>query len=133
MFSKIFAASLALLAVSGAAQADPRDYRFEAVQPQVAVSPGATLAVRLVHVPSGKTVTDAVVFQPKLVMAMGNLPPMATSVKPAMPDGRGTYPFVADISMAGPWTLSLSAKVQGEAATVTGTVPFVAAGGGHSH
>jgi hypothetical protein len=120
-------------AASGAALAGSGDYRFEAVRPQVTVSPAASVAVRLVHVPTGKPVAGAVIFQPRMEMPMGNLAPMATKVAPAAPDGKGEYPFTADISMAGPWTLTLSAKVQGEAATITGSVPFTAVKGGHDH
>jgi hypothetical protein len=126
---------------SGTALADPKDYRFEAVDSQVAVSPTATVAVRLVHVPTGKVVTNAIVFQPRMEMPMGNMAPMPTKVVPAPPDGKGVYPFTADISMAGPLTLTLSAKIQGEVTTVTGSVPFTATAmnhgktdnGGHNH
>jgi hypothetical protein len=126
-------AAAVLVGMASAAQADPKDYRFEAVQPQVAASPNATLAVRLVHVPSGKPVTDALLFQPKVAMPMGSMAPMLTSVKPGAPDGKGVYPFTADLSMAGPWTLTVSAKVQGEPATLTGSVPFTAAATDHGH
>jgi hypothetical protein len=111
---------------AGAAQADPKDYRFEAVQPQVPVSATARLAVRLIHTPTGKVVTDAVLFQPRFEMPMGAMGAMGTKITAAAPDGTGPYPFVADITMAGPWTLTVSAKVQGEAATITGVVPFTA-------
>jgi len=126
MRTKTIAVAAALL-WTGAAAADPKDYRFEAVQAQVPASAAATVAVRLLHVPSGKPVVNAVVFQPKMEMPMDGMGPMATTVKAAAPDGTGTYPFVADLAMAGPWTLTLSAKVQGEAATITGSVPFTAA------
>jgi len=109
----------------GPAQADPKDYRFEAAQPQIAVSSNAPLALRLIHIPSGKAVTNAILFQPKLEMPMGAAT-MPTRITPSAPDGTGLYPFVADISMAGPWILTVSAKVQGETATLTGTVPLSA-------
>ncbi len=124
-------AILGLGAISGTALADPKDYRFEAVQPQVMVSPTATVAVRLIHIPSKKPAPDAIIFQPKMEMPMGNMAPMPTKVAPAAPDGKGVYPFTADISMAGQWTLTVSAKIPGEAATITGTVPFTAVKDGH--
>lgn len=120
-----------MTAASGAALADPKDYRFEAVDSQVAVSPTATVAVRLIHLPDGKPVVGAIIFQPKMEMPMGNMAPMPTKVAPGTPDGKGIYPFTADIGMAGPWTLTVSAKVQGEATTISGSVPFVAAAGVH--
>lgn len=119
--------------VAGTAKADPKDYRFEAVQPHVAVSSATKIAVRLVHVPTGKPVADVIVLPPKMEMPMPGMAPMATKVSPATADGNGIYSFTADLSMAGPWTLQLAAKVQGEAGTVTGSVPFTAAGGSHNH
>ena len=123
----VFGLGLAALAgASGSAMADPRDYRFEAVQKDVPASPNATVAVRLVHVPDGKPVADAILFQPKMEMPMDGMAPMVTPVKAAAPDGKGVYPFTTDFSDPGPWNLTVSAKVQGEPATITGTVPFVA-------
>ncbi|CCG40087.1 FixH family protein [Magnetospirillum molischianum] len=116
---------MAMALGSETAKADPRDYQFEAAQPQIAVSPSAPLAIRLIHVPSGKALTDAILFQPKLEMPMGAAT-MPTKITPSTPDGKGLYPFVADVAMAGPWTLTVSAKVQGEAATLTGKVLFTA-------
>lgn len=133
----ILTAGLAITAVvagiSGGAKADPKDYRFEAVDTQIAVSPTSAVAVRLIHLPDGKPVVGAIVFQPKMEMPMGNMAPMPTKVTPGTPDGKGSYSFTADITMAGPWTLSVSAKVQGEAATISGTIPFTAAQTGHGH
>jgi len=117
-------AAMALLA--GPALADPKDYRFEPVSDQITVSPTAPVAVRLIHIPSNKPVPGAIVFQPKMEMPMGSMAPMPTKITQAAPDSKGTYPFVADISMAGPWILTVSAKVQGETATITGSVPFTA-------
>ncbi|MGE5547407.1 MAG: FixH family protein [Solirubrobacterales bacterium] len=124
---------VSVTAAAGAAKADPKDYRFEAVQPHVPVSGESPLAVRLVHVPSGKPVTDAIMLPAKMEMPMGSMAPMPTKVSAAKPDGKGGYGYTADLSMAGTWILQLSAKVQGEAATVTGSVPFTAANGGHNH
>lgn len=126
------AAILSLGISAGVAKADPKDYRFEAVQSQVMVSPTTTVAVRLIHAPSGKPVTNAIVFQPKMEMPMGNMAPMPTKIASTAPDGNGSYAFIADIPMAGPWTLTVSAKVQGESTTITGSVPFTAAPMDHS-
>lgn len=131
---KKFVAALALAAgVSAPALADPKEYAFTAVEEHVAVAKASTLRVRLVHVPTGQPVTTAIVFQPRLEMPMDGMAPMATAVKAGQAEGDGIYPFVADLSMAGPWTLTVSAKVQGEAATITGSVPFTAVGAGHRH
>lgn len=120
-----------MVAVSCPAKADPKDYRFEAVQSQVPASEDAAVAIRMVHLPDGKPVLNAIVFQPKMEMPMANMAPMATKVSAVVPDGKGAYTLTADLSMAGPWTLSVSAKVQGETATIVGTVPFTATGSSH--
>jgi len=130
-FSAAAAFLLGVITVAGNAAADPKDYRFEAVQPHVSVSPQTTIAVRLLHLPSGKPVTDAIILPAKLEMPMAGMAPMATRVSTATPDGKGAYAFTADLSMAGPWTLQLAAKVQGESGTIIGSVPFTAAKGGH--
>lgn len=130
MWVKIFAAfglgSVLLLGAAGAAKADPKDFRFEAVQQKVAASPTATVALRLVHLPDGKPVTNAILFQPKMEMPMAGMAPMVTKVTAGRPDGQGVYPFTTDFSDAGPWTLTVSAKIQGEPATLVGSVTFIA-------
>jgi len=128
-----------MFGTTGTAKASPNDYRFEAVRTEVAAAANATIAVRLVHVPDGKAVTNAILFQPKMEMPMEGMAPMVTTVKAVAPDGKGAYPFTTDFSEPGPWTLTVSAKVQGESATIVGTVPFVAkaedhaAMGNHAH
>lgn len=126
-------ALVGLAMIGGTAQADPKDYRFEAVESQIGASSQARVAVRLVHVPTNTPVPGAIVFQPRMEMPMGDMAPMPTRITPAAPDGKGTYPFVADLTMAGPWILTLSAKVQGETATIAGSVPFTAAKMDHGH
>jgi len=121
-----------MVGIAGTVQADPKDYRFEAVKAEVPAVANATIAVRLIHIPDGKAVANAVLFQAKLAMPMEGMAPMPTTVAPAAPDGLGAYLFTADLSMAGPWTLTVSAKVQGEAATIVGTVPFTAQAADHA-
>jgi len=124
-------AAMALLA--GPALADPKDYRFEPVSEQIAVSPTSPVAVRLIHIPSKKPVPGAIIFQSRLEMPMTNMAPMAAKISAQPGDGAGVYPFVADVSMAGPLVLVLTAKVQGETANVTASIPLTAAVAGHSH
>lgn len=131
--ANVLALSALLAGAATAAWADARDYRFEAVQPHVALAPQSAVAVRLVHVPTGKPVADAIMLPAKMEMPMAGMAPMATKVSPARPDGKGAYVFTADLTMAGTWLLNVAAKVQGEAATVTGAVPFTAASGPHNH
>jgi len=133
MRDKMMMVGAAMALLAGPALADPKDYRFEPVSPQIAVSPSSPVAVRLIHQPSGKAVTDAIVFQPRMEMPMGNMTPMTAKITAQPADGKGAYPFTADITMAGPWILTVSAKVQGEAATITGSIPLNAVKADHSH
>jgi hypothetical protein len=115
-----------LVGMSGAVKADQKEYRFEAVETQIPAAQNGSVKIRLVHVPDGKPVTNAVLFQSKLEMAMQGMVPMSTKVLSVVPDGTGVYSVTVDFSMPGSWTLTVSAKVQGEAATIVGTVPVVA-------
>jgi len=123
---------LALALAATTAQADPKDYRFEPVSMVVPASAKAPLVVKLVHLPDGKPVNGAVIYQSRLEMPMPGMAPMTSKLVASGTDN-GTYSFFGDVSMAGAWQLVLAAKVQGETGTVTGTVPFtVVEGGGHA-
>ncbi len=130
IFSRVIqhTASLAMagLLTAGAASAAPADYRFEAVQPMVKAANNAVVAVRLVHVPDNQPVKEAVIFSSKMEMPMPGMAPMATKIVAIKPTVPGEYPFQTDLSDGGSWTLMLSAKVQGEPGTITGSVPFMA-------
>ena len=133
MRCKMAMASVAMALLAGPALADPKDYRFEPVSDQIAVSPTAPVAVKLIHLPDGKPVAGAIIFQSRLEMPMKNMAPMATKITAQPGDGAGIYPFTADVSMAGPWVLVLAAKVQGETANITASIPLNAVAAGHSH
>jgi hypothetical protein len=121
------AAFFTLSALAATAVAAPADYRFELAQAQPA-GPGKTdLTVRLVHVPDKKPVPGAVLFETKADMTPDGMADMAGKVTPLSADQPGLYRFQIETGMAGKWQLSLGAKVQGEAGTVRGTVPFAAA------
>lgn len=112
------------------------DYRFELVEQSVAASPDTALTVRLLHLPTGKPVADALLLPARMEMPMGGMAPMSAKLSGGKPDGQGGYAFKADIGMTGLWTLKLAAKVQGESETVTGAVPVsatAAADGAHKH
>lgn len=122
------AAVFAALALPGTALAGANDYVFEPVKADVAKSADAAIAVRLVHKSDGKPVSGAVIIRSRLDMTPDGMAEHATSIKPAGAGSEpGVYTFKADLSMSGRWQLSLAAKVQGEAETVTGkmviTVP----------
>jgi YtkA-like len=118
--------ALTLCILSSAALAAAADFAFEPVAVDVRNGDGSTLAVRLVHKPSGKPVEGAVLFRTRLDMSPDNMEGM-TARHEAMPAPEpGIYRFKADLTMAGSWAFRIMAKVQGEPETVHGTVVFQA-------
>lgn len=59
--------ALALTAAATAARADTKDYEFQLVDKTVKKGE-AVISVRLVHMPDGKPVPDAVIFAKRLDM-----------------------------------------------------------------
>ena len=86
----------------------------------------AVVAVRLVHKPSGKPVTDAVLVSTRIDMGPDGMPTMASPLTPLPKQEAGVYAFKTELAMAGRWLLSIAAKVQGEPETVTGKITFKA-------
>ncbi len=106
-----------------AALAGANDYTFEPVKPELKKG-NATVAVRLVHKPSGKPVTDAVIIQTRIDMAPEGMAQMGSPLSPQPGTEPGVYSFKTDLPMAGRWLLSISAKVQGEPETVVGKITY---------
>src|SRR5262245_18406330 len=111
-----------LLAARAVAGAD--DYVFEPVNSEIKSSNVATVAVRLVHKPSGKPVTDAAIVQTRIDMSPDGRASMASAIVPLPSPGPGMYPFKAPLTTAARWLLMVSAKVQGEPYTVIGKITF---------
>ncbi len=116
----------AIVTVTDAAFGGADDYVFEPVKAEVKKGNGVNLTVRLVHKPTGKPVSDAVIFSPRIDMSPEGMATMTAPVTPAAGAEPGTYDFKTDLVMAGRWLLTVSAKVQGEQETVTGKVTFKA-------
>lgn len=105
------------------AYAAAQDYRFElAGEPQPAPGGKSIVAVRLVHMPDGKPVAGAVVFESKADMGPVGMPTMTAPIKAMSPSNGGIYRFEVAPAMAGTFAITLAAKVQGEAETVRGSV-----------
>jgi hypothetical protein len=115
-------AALLLVLSAAPALAAPQDYRFELAGPPTKSGSGTVVKVRLIHVPDGKPVPGAVIFQSKFDMGPDGMAEMGAAVKALPPAESGVYAFEAEPSMPGNWGLTLSARVQGEAQTVRGTV-----------
>ena len=116
------AIALAVLA-SYPAHGAADDYMFELVASEVRQSDG-TVAVRLLHKPTGRAVPDAVIFARRLDMEPDGMPTMTAPVEDAPAAEPGVYRFNAVLGMDGNWRLSLAAKVQGEVGTVQSRLVF---------
>ena len=118
------AAVVAAMNLTSTAFAGADDYVFEPVKSEIKSSNVATVAVRLLHKPTGKPVTDAAIVQTRLDMAPDGMADMATAIAPLHSPEPGVYAFKAPLTMAGRWLLTISAKVQGEPETVIGKLTF---------
>jgi hypothetical protein len=125
MTSKFTLAAMLAVAVSltsGAAMAAASDYAFEPVAAEMKKGDDVTVAVRLVHKPTGKPVAGAVIIRTRVDMAPDGMADMQSPVSPLPAGEPGVYAFKTDLPMAGRYQLSIAAKVQGEPETVTGKV-----------
>ena len=147
------AMALAATLASCAAAPKSENYRFELLSQQVPPSQNAEVRVRLLHLPDNRPVAGAVVYEhqsemvhrpdtqaredrsspvrvapgiaapPAIVfpsrMGEGPNPPPV----PAVEEGNGVYRVHAVLPMAGAWTLTLVARVPGEAAPVRSELP----------
>lgn len=116
----------AMSMTSAASFAAAIDYAFEPVAAELKKGDDVIIAVRLLHKPSGKPVTDAVIVRTRVDMAPDGMADMESAVA-AVPDSEpGVYAFKTDLPMAGRYQLSVAAKVQGEPETVVGKIVFKA-------
>lgn len=117
------AALAATMTLAGtAAFAAASDYTFEPVNAETKKGDDVTVAVRLTNKVTGKPVSDAVIIRTRVDMAPDGMAEMESPVAPLPANEPGVYAFKTDLPMAGRYQLSLSAKVQGEAETVSGKV-----------
>lgn len=114
------------MSLTGPAFAGAGDYAFEPVAPETKKGDNVTVALRLVHKPTGKPVPGAVIFQTRVDMAPDGMADMASAVTALPANEPGIYPFRTDLPMAGRYLFSIAAKVQGEPETITGKVIFKA-------
>lgn len=112
----------ALTAANGSAFAAASDYAFEPVAPELKKGDDVTVALRLVHKPTGKPVADAVIIRTRVDMAPDGMAEMQSAVAPLPSSEPGVYAFKTDLPMAGRYQISVAAKVQGEPETVVGKV-----------
>lgn len=117
---------IATLALASPVMAGASDYNFEPVTAELKKGDDVTVALRLVHKPTGKPVTGAVIISTRVDMAPDNMASMASPVSPLPSSEPGVYAFKTDMAMAGRYLFSIAAKVQGEPETVVGKIIFKA-------
>jgi len=125
-FLSAAAAAAVIGLIGGPVLAGAGDYVFEAVQQEMKKGDDVTVALRLVHKPSGKTVPDAVIVRTRIDMAPDGMATMESPVTPLPSPESGVYAFKTDLPMEGRYQFSIAAKVQGEQETITNRVIFKA-------
>ena len=118
--------AVAMNLTSAASLAAAIDYTFEPVAAELKKGDDVIVAVRLLHKPSGKPVTDAVIVRTRVDMAPDGMAEMESPVAPLPGSEPGVYAFKTDLPMAGRYQLSVAARVQGEPETVVGKIVFKA-------
>lgn len=119
-------AVLAAMSVLSACGPSKPPYVFSVVTSEIAMGGEAIVDVRLVHEPTGKPVADAVIFETRFDMSPDAMGAMTAPVEAQGSPEPGVYRFKVAPTMEGRWALTLSAKVQGVAETITGTVVVTA-------
>lgn len=99
-----------------------KDYRFELVGTPTKSGKATLIKIRLLHLPDGKPVAGAIIIQTKLDMGPEGMASMTVPAKATGGPEPAVYQVSAEPEMAGNWALHLSAKVQGETETVSGTL-----------
>ncbi len=102
------------------ANAAAADYEFQPVSLQAKAGQPVEIAVRLLHKPDGKPVTNAIIFTARLDMGPERMEEMTVPVEKLSGGEPGVYRFKTKLTMEGNWSLFLAAKVPGEAETVKG-------------
>ncbi len=125
-FLLISAFAVAMSLTSAASLAAAIDYAFEPVAAELKKGDDVIIAIRLLHKPSARPVTDAVIVRTRVDMAPDGMAEMESPVAPVPGSEPGVYAFKTDLPMAGRYQLSVAAKVQGEPETVVGKIVFKA-------
>ena len=114
---------IAVASLNGPLVANGNDYAFEPLGTEVKEGE-VTLAVRLVHTPTGNVVPDATILQTRIDMEPDGMAAMDAPIAPAPNPVAGIYTFKTNLIMQGRWLLTISAKVRGEPETIVGKIIF---------
>lgn len=117
-FAAALVNGLAVVGTAFPARADIQDYEFVLLKPEVKAGDGGIVSARLVHKPTGRPVSDAIVFARRIDMAPEDMEAMTSPLEPLPETEPGVFRFRTNLPMEGSWRLSLAAKVQGETGTI---------------
>jgi Cu(I)/Ag(I) efflux system membrane fusion protein len=106
--------------------ADANGARWEAVSAQVLAGQNVRLTLRLVDANSNVIAAPITVTSTRLDMGPDNMAAMMAPLRPVPNTEPGTLAFDTDLTMAGRWALTISARVEGYAEPITGMVVFTA-------
>ena len=121
--ARIIALALGIMTASAAiALAASQDYRFEGVQTIVGPSQIKPVTVRLLHAPTGTSVTGASITRSEVYMPMNGMAAMHGTVTARPPDSSGLLRFLVNVPMSGPWLLDITARIAAERTPLHGTV-----------
>jgi len=120
-----FAAMMSLATMNGAVAATSDAYRFTLAGPVVSESGGRSI-VSVTLLQGDRPVTGAIIIESRADMAPIGMAGMTAPIKPLGEQPPGIYRFEIENGSVWKkldnWSLSFSAKVQGVAQTVTGSV-----------
>ncbi len=111
-------AFLAFAANEARAQVKIDEYDFQLMRDSFHQGEDIIIAVKLVHKPTGKPVSDAVIFAQRMDMEPDGMPTMTAELSREASTESGVYQFRTTLPMEGAWRLSLAAKVQGATGTL---------------
>jgi hypothetical protein len=102
------------MVISGVCTADPKDYRFELIDKTVKVGPDAVIRIRVVNIPTNKTIDHAEVRVNALDMSPDGMAEIGAKAAPLVTNQADVYAFTTNLTMAGRWALSVEAKIPNE-------------------
>jgi hypothetical protein len=123
----VAAATFGLVLTACGPKAAPVSFRFDVVGQPEKTAPGVNVvSVHLVQLPDNKPVSGAVIVESKADMGPENMATMTAPVKVLTSSDPSLYRLEVQFgdlwNKPADWTLTLAAKVQGEAETVHGSI-----------
>jgi len=99
---------------------------FAAVSPDVPVGRNIRLELRLGGIDPAPAASEVTIEKVRLDMGPDGMEAMAAPLKPLPSDAPGVLAYEADLSMAGRWAFTITARIAGRKDPVTSTVIFTA-------